>query len=517
MAPSFGPRAAGRAAESRGPSEREGIGALVSLEPTLSREPSDGPSEREVLARSSIELALADGSGGWSVWGRAGIAGFKGREGDLSLDGDVLSGHIGIDYAWEHLLTGLAVSRNEGEGGFRGLANGAGEVTATLTSVHPYARLSSREGLTVWAIAGFGWGDMELEDKAGRVETDIKMRMAALGGRQELMSLGKAALAAKADAFAMWIESAAVPGLTAVDVNAQRLRLALEGSYDHALASGARLTPTLELGVRHDAGDAETGAGMETGGRLRFSDPSLGLTVEGSGRVLLTHRERGYDDWGVGGALRLSPGAAGRGLSIQLAPSYGQASRGVDRLWTGSAESPAPRAANDNDDRAARLDAEIGYGLGALGGHGLVTPYVGLTLTDGDSRSWCLGSRLALGPGISLSLEVERRESETGPPEQGALLGWRLRLYGLWARPVEPELPSAVRAFQVGTDPGRDPARCNPCHPGLDVTCGSGREARESRDRGHAPFPNHRYSVSRGRRSFEKTRAPEGRYFRCPD
>ena len=336
-------RAAGRAAESRGPSEREGIGALVSLEPTLSREPSDGPSEREVLARSSIELALADGSGGWSVWGRAGIAGFKGREGDLSLDGDVLSGHIGIDYAWEHLLTGLAVSRNEGEGGFRGLANGAGEATATLTSVHPYARLSSREGLTVWAIAGFGWGDMELEDKAGRVETDIKMRMAALGGRQELMSLGKAALAAKADAFAMWIESAGVPGLTAVDVNAQRLRLALEGSYDHALASGARLTPTLELGVRHDAGDAETGAGMETGGRLRFSDPSLGLTVEGSGRVLLTHRERGYDDWGVGGALRLSPGAAGRGLSIQLAPSYGQASRGVDRLWTGGASGRGDR------------------------------------------------------------------------------------------------------------------------------------------------------------------------------
>ena len=42
-----------------------------------------------------------------------------------------------------------------------------------------------------------------------------------------------------------------------------RVRVALEGSRGFATGAGAMVTATAELGLRHDAGDAETGTGVE--------------------------------------------------------------------------------------------------------------------------------------------------------------------------------------------------------------------------------------------------------------
>ena len=45
---------------------------------------------------------------------------------------------------------------------------------------------------------------------------------------------------------------------------------------------------------------------------------------------------------------------------------------------------------------AARLDAELGYGFGALGGSGVATPYVGFGLEEGNARRYRVGTRLDL-------------------------------------------------------------------------------------------------------------------------
>ena len=55
-----------------------------------------------------------------------------------------------------------------------------------------------------------------------------------------------------------------------------RLRLGLEGSRAFAAGPGAMLTPTLELGLRLDGGDAETGTGVEAGFGLQYADPRPG-------------------------------------------------------------------------------------------------------------------------------------------------------------------------------------------------------------------------------------------------
>ena len=53
---------------------------------------------------------------------------------------------------------------------------------------------------------------------------------------------------------------------------------------------------------------------------------------------------------------------------------------------------------------------ELGWGLPALRGRGMVTPYARVALGEGYGDSWHLGMRLSLASSPDLSLEGSRRE-----------------------------------------------------------------------------------------------------------
>ena len=132
----------------------------------------------------------------------------------------------------------------------------------------------------------------------------------------------------KADAFWVRTESDAVsaPGvgnLAASRADASRLRAVLDGSRAFPLAGGATLAPSVELGLRHDGGDAGVGTGLELGAGLGFTDPSRGLDMALRVHGLAAHAGDGYREWGVSGSLKYVPDGAGRGLSMSFVPSYG--------------------------------------------------------------------------------------------------------------------------------------------------------------------------------------------------
>ena len=173
--------------------------------------------------------------------------------------------------------------------------------------------------------------------------------------------------------------------------------------------------------MRLDGGDAETGTGVEAGAGVSYAGD--GVTVEGFVRGLVAHEERGYEEWGAGLSVDVEPGADGRGLSLSLAPSWGETANGTDRLWSAdgggdlapggaarlwSADGGGELASGEASGASRRLDAEVGYGLGAPGGRGVVTPWVGLELAE--ERSWRAGARWQLSPDIVLSLDGMRRE-----------------------------------------------------------------------------------------------------------
>ena len=429
--------------------------------------------ERELLLGSSFRLSLGGGdeagAGGtsWTAWGRAAASSFDGEADGLALDGDVTTLTLGADAAWDRWLGGVAVAVSEGDGGFRDRADtgddsrGSGRLSSSLTSVHPYARLSLGERLSVWGILGVGAGELELEVDGGeRWTTDTTMKMAAVGARGVVVAApaaGGVELGIRTDAVVQRMHSERATGsgggnLAATDAGTSRVRLALEGSRAFALEGGGAFTPSVELGVRRDGGDAETGTGVELGAGLRYSDPSRRLAVDARARGLVAHEDADYREWGASASVRIDPDASGRGLSLSVTPAWGAAGGGPERLW--SLPDARGLAADDAFEPGTRLDAELGYGLSVLGGRGVATPHLGFsragereTLTLGqrlrlgrasewrvegafadDGRVWSAGYGYRLGGALDFGVEATRREAANDDaPEHGIRFRARLR------------------------------------------------------------------------------------------
>ena len=390
---------------------------------SLSREVSMG----EMLLGSSFHMASAGGggknvSGRWSLWGRGARSGFNGQEGELTLDGDVSTGVVGADYESGRTLMGVALAFSAGDGSYT--ASGArGEVESTLASAHPYLRYAVSERLAFWGVVGLGQGELTLEPEGQeRMETDLSMGMAAFGLRGALFSVAGFDLALKSDVVYVQTESDETTGLAAADANTRRLRLALEGSSE-VKAGDATLRPSLEVGLRHDGGDAETGSGVEIGGGLRWAN-SRGLTMEVRARGLIAHEEKDYEEWGVSASVSLTPGEGGRGLSLRAGSSWGAASGGAERLWSQRAAAGLA-SGGEFEPGAASFDAEAGYGLDYMGG--LLTPYTGMSVSE-SGRTWRAGGRFKLGERLTMSLEGDLREKDNGEnPAHGIALKGALR------------------------------------------------------------------------------------------
>ena len=371
---------------------------------------------RDLILGSSFHLVSeAEGPAAGarvSAWGRVATSRFDGLEDQVSLNGTVTTATLGVDGAWKRWVTGLLLAYSEGDGAFTHVAMPGGDLESSLTSVHPYVAYTLSDRVRLWGMVGYGSGALRLrlEDQRA-MDTDLSMTMGALGLRGSLLNPsrpGGLELALRADALWTVMDSAKADNLAATEADASRLRLVLEGSRPVALAGGGSFTPSLELGLRHDGGDAETGTGVEVGGRLRYAS-AWGLSIEASVRGLLAHEAQDYTEWGASGALRFDPGRQGRGLTAAIVPTWGPAASGISRLWD---QTGTVRLVGDNPlatDAAGRLEAELGYGLATLQGRGLLTPYARVALTEGAHQAWHLGTRLALAESLNLSLEASRR------------------------------------------------------------------------------------------------------------
>ena len=362
------------------------------------------PSGRDLLAGSAFRYRGAAGADGtWSLWGGGAFSRFDGREEDVELDGEVLTGTVGIDFARNRWLTGLVLSQSRGDGVFSSSSN-SGDLESSLTGLYPYLRYQASRRVSVWGLGGYGKGTQAL---AAEQQTDMAMTMTAAGIRGELYSPtdGRGlSLALATDALWLRATSDAAESVLAAEAEVSRLRLRIEGSY------GGSLAPTFEVGVRQDAGDAETGFGLEVGGGLRYA--ARGLTANLGVRGLVAHEDQDFQEQGVVGSIIYDPNpSSDLGLSFALSPSWGAASSGggTDALW--ARETMNGMARTDAHMPGSRLDAELGYGVAVFGGRGVVTPYTGLVVSEGSRRDLHLGWRLNCGSYCNLMLGLKRPES----------------------------------------------------------------------------------------------------------
>ena len=409
---------------------------------------------RDVLLGSRFTLTgAADGAGGsLSLWGRAAHGRFDGHEGTFSLDGEATTALLGADYARGGWLVGLALAQSAGEGAYRdtktalrpasracpgdaqdllcggAVREGDGTVDASLTAALPYASLEASERLKLWGALGYGEGEVTLATAmGGRYRADTTWRMAAAGLRGALLEAptqgAGPALALTSDALWARTASEKTLDLAASASDVTRLRLGLEGSWrfsldggDAGAQSGASLVPKLELGARHDGGDAETGFGAELGGGIAWVHPALGLTLDVSGRTLIAHEDGALEDRGFAAALGFDPRPeTERGPSFSLRQDFGgPASGGLDALFA-----PATLDERSGAEATSRWTAEAAYGLPAFGGRWTASPHAGLGLATG-ARDYTLGWRWTPAENahpFSFGLKATRRRSDGAAPE----------------------------------------------------------------------------------------------------
>ena len=361
-------------------------------------------------------------------WG-AGEYHHLGEPGQSTLDwkGGMVSAHAGIDArVGPDLLAGVAGSYSSGSFDFTdktGASPVKGTYGTTMASVHPYmAWFSGGGGASVWGSAGLGRGDIEVDDEREGLRTSPASMLTGAGGASyQLLTRGAGGVRVKAEG---WYGEVTVDGnaqIEEVTLEMQRGKLALELTQGFSTGTGNDVAFVLEGGMRYDDGDGVNGASAEVGGGLRYTNSSLGLTAEGRGRFVISARD-GYEEWGIGGMLMFDPATRGQGLSIRVAPSYGDHMSGVNQLW----ERGVNDAVGGRDlGMGPNVDGEIAYGI--AGFHG--TPYSGFYLGQGGTRAFSSGVRYELGAGVGLRLEGTRRESTLGAPQHTVGVRGRIRLW----------------------------------------------------------------------------------------
>ena len=383
-------------------------------------------SERELLSGSSFALTAGTAERGFgALWGRGAVSRVDGREGGLTLDGEVASAMLGADFRLGRGTAGLVVAHSLGEGGYRS-PSGGGAMETTLTGLYPWGRYQVSERLSLWGVAGYGAGTLTLTPEGqAPIETDMELTMAALGGRgvvAEAPAEGGVELSVTSDALAV---RGGGGSLAASEADVSRLRLGLEGTW-RGLGT---IVPTLEIGARHDGGDAETGFGADIGGRLVWADPSLGIRAELAARGLLTHEDGGMSDRGFSGSLAWDPSPdSERGARLTLSQAVGsEATGGMDVLLR--PDTARELAANDDAPDRRTLEARLGYGIAMFGDRWTGIPEVGLGLTEA-SREYIHAWRLVEERAFGLDVEGRRRERVAGDRAAGHRIGlgagWRL-------------------------------------------------------------------------------------------
>ena len=381
----------------------------------------------DLLSGSEFELNRAQHGGVLSVWSRSARSSFGGRQGALSLNGDVRTTMLGADYARGRVVAGLSLARSQGLGGYDG--RHAGQVESSATGLYPWLGYRVNDRVSVWGVTGYGTGAFRLTpDGTAALESGLSMAMAAAGTRGELVGSGTGggfALAFKADA--LWVGTS-VDGLdgpagrlSASEAAVARIRTGLEGSRGFVIGGRMALTPSVEVGLRQDGGDAETGTGMDVGGGLAFTDSLTGLSLEVRVRTLVAHQAEGFTERGMSLSFGWDPTPSSPlGFGARVAPSWGGDVQGSEAVWSGG---PLSRFGSFGGRAAAgRVDAELAYGL-PVGSRFVGTPRMGFG-SSAYGRSYQFGYRLgALGTeemDFELGVDGHRRES---PMVDGGDLG----------------------------------------------------------------------------------------------
>ena len=344
-----------------------------------------------------FSFALDSGQSGstgpaWGVWGRADAHRFESGIDGSSHDGTLTAVHLGADARFGDWLAGVSVARSDAEADYRfersadacgGGGVGEGMVEAGLTSVHPYVGRRVGRG-QVWATVGVGGGEVSLErcETGHRNETDLSMRLGALGGRHPFAGGERIEISVVEEIGVLDLTTGDALGLVGDrSVTVGQARLGLEASGVVPAGCECSLSSFVRAFARGDWGDGATGTGLELAAGVRFRNVPRRLGIDAGIRALAAHSAEDASERSANLTFSLLPKADGTGWQASLAWRQGAGDSRLDALggispWT------APSASLPGAERRWIAESRLGYGIRLQ--RGFATPFVELDAGQRD-------------------------------------------------------------------------------------------------------------------------------------
>ena len=322
----------------------------------------------------------------WGVWGRADAHRFESGIDGSSHDGTLTAVHLGADARVGDWLAGVSVARSAAQADYRferssdacgGGGVGEGMVDAELTSVHPYAGRQIGRG-SVWATLGAGGGEVSVErcETGQRNQTDLSMRLAALGGRHPFAGGERMEVSVVEEIGVLDLKTGdAVGPVGDRSVTVGQARLGLEASGVVPAGCECSLSSFVRAFARGDWGDGATGAGLELAAGVRYRNHPRRLGIDAGIRALAMHSAEDAKEHSANLAFSILPKADGAGWQASLAWRRGASDARLAALggispWT------APSGSLPGVERRWVAESRLGYGI-ALS-RGSATPFVEL-------------------------------------------------------------------------------------------------------------------------------------------
>ena len=379
---------------------------------------------KEFIAGQKFSLPLSQsangnsGGVGFGMWGRGDYTklsqNFEGASVRIDkIEGDIISGSLGLEGIGRNLAGGLAVGYHKGEFDLaldkKDQDPGKPiDYSMAVYTVNPYIAVFLGDASSVWGSFSYGMGDVELvaadavnkEDPSSRNEGELTSMGYSIGASSDVLALmdhrGPHSLdlrlqysASKSD----FTNKDIVEGQAEIDdiedIEGKSLRVGMKYKAALSLGEESQFIPSLAIyGRRNSTEDADVDAvsGFEAVTGLAFQGAHMGLAF--NGRYLQIEELDAY-----GGNMTFSyssVGSGGLGLSFSMTPAYGG-------LGTGEALYDAAKISDlAIPGRAGlRVGSEASYGMAIP--YGLLTPYASYRLSDASTDEYTLGMRYNYG------------------------------------------------------------------------------------------------------------------------
>ena len=196
------------------------------------------------------------------------------------------------------------------------------------------------------------------------------------------------------------------------DSDINRAKFSADFSWPIDLASGARLSPTWQVGVRRDSGALDGGKDLVFGAGITYAGTN-GLSFAG-GTQLISADRGNYEEQSLHFSLGYQFAKSHHGgLTLGLHPSFSRVH--------GERAGDDPAAANGNG-----LLADVSYGLTIPGLTWLLQPYSSLTLAGEKPERFSLGARYGPGTDWQISLDYSLQDRDEAVRES------QIELAGYW-------------------------------------------------------------------------------------